>query len=306
MAIDKLIETVTEKVIDSENTMKLCGMLFPYIGLNKRAVGMYAEELEKSNLSVEAKLYYLLNAKKELKQIKNQRTIAEIAINNAIPETDFSRKSMVNEEWLDRFMDSAKFVSQEEIQVIWGKILAKEFEKPGKTPTSMIRILSEITPELALVFKKICGMKILFSEIAETGEPGETNQIVFVPYDKNRESLSKQGVSFSALNELESLGLLRFGHIGGYVLKISGNRVLMLVDDQLEIISGYEENQLLMGNVMLTEVGAALANVIPTEKNLEYFDMVRKYFKLHNIKMEKQTQYKVDMQDGKINIVKID
>lgn len=27
-------------------------------------------------------------------------------------------------------------------------------------------------------------MKILFSEIAETGEPGETNQIVFVPYDK--------------------------------------------------------------------------------------------------------------------------
>lgn len=80
----------------------------------------------------------------------------------------------------------------------------------------------------------------------------------------------------------------------------------MLVDDQLEIISGYEENQLLMGNVMLTEVGTALANVIPTEKNLEYFDMIRKYFKLHNIKMEKQTQYKVDMQDEKINIVKID
>ena len=73
MAIDKLIETVTEKVIDSENTMILCGMLFPYIGLNKRAVDMYAEELEKSNLSVEAKLYYLLNAKKELKQIKNNK-----------------------------------------------------------------------------------------------------------------------------------------------------------------------------------------------------------------------------------------
>lgn len=95
----------------------------------------------------------MLNAKKELKQIKNQRTIAEIAINNAIPETDFQRKSMVNEEWLDRFMDSAKFVSQEEIQIIWGKILAKDL-KNRKTPTSMIRILSEITPELALVFKK--------------------------------------------------------------------------------------------------------------------------------------------------------
>ena len=41
-------------------------------------------------------------------------------------------------------------------------------------------------------------------------------------------------------------------------------------------------------------------------KNLEYLDMIRKYFMLHNIKMEKQTQYKVDMQDEKINIVKID
>ena len=40
---------------------------------------------------------------------------------------------MVNEEWLDRFMDSAKFVSQEEIQAIWGKILAKEFENQENT-----------------------------------------------------------------------------------------------------------------------------------------------------------------------------
>ena len=75
-------------------------------------------------------------------------------------------------------------------------------------------------------------------------------------------------------------------------MKISGNRVLMLVDDQLEIIR-YEENQLLMGNVMLTEVGTALANVIPTEKNLEYFDMIRNIFKLHNIKMENKLSIKL-------------
>lgn len=35
-------------------------------------------------------------------------------------------------------MDSAGFLSLEEIQWIWGKILANEFEKPGSTPPNMI------------------------------------------------------------------------------------------------------------------------------------------------------------------------
>ena len=52
-------------------------------------------------------------------------------MNNAKEGTDFSDKSGVSEEWLERFMDSAGFVSAEDIQIIWGKILANELETLG-------------------------------------------------------------------------------------------------------------------------------------------------------------------------------
>lgn len=38
MCIDKVIGTV-EKAVDSENTAKMCGMLFPYVALKKKSSG---------------------------------------------------------------------------------------------------------------------------------------------------------------------------------------------------------------------------------------------------------------------------
>ena len=107
------------------------GMLFPYAGLKQKAVNLYIEEIEKSDMSSEAKIFTVLNMKKIFKKIKNQKSIADIAMENAKEGTDFSEKSGVSEEWLERFMDSAGFVSSEDIQLIWGKILANEFERPG-------------------------------------------------------------------------------------------------------------------------------------------------------------------------------
>ena len=303
MCIDKVIGTV-EKAVDSENTAKMCGMLFPYVALKKRAVDMYVEEIEKSNLSMEAKIYCLSNAKKMFKRMKNQYEIAEIAINNAVPETDFSENSKVNEEWLDRFMDSAKFVSREDVQIIWGKILAREFENPGETPPNMIRILAEITPELALTFKKVCSMTVFLSKIMNIEETSEALKTVFVPYNKNREYLSEQGIQFSQLKELETLGLLRFETVAGYVLTFSENNVLMLINDQLKIVSGYKTNQFPIGNIMLTEAGKVLSEVIPTEKMPGYYDMIAKYFEFYDLKIEDQSQYKVELSDGDIKFVK--
>ena len=60
-------ENVLNKTVDA------LGMLFPYAGITKKAVDMYIAEIEKSDMSIDAKMYALLNAKKQLKQIKNQK-----------------------------------------------------------------------------------------------------------------------------------------------------------------------------------------------------------------------------------------
>ena len=66
----------------------IMGMLFPYAGLTKRALDMYISDIENSNMSKESKLFAILNAKKIIKQIKNQKEIAEIALNNVKEGTD--------------------------------------------------------------------------------------------------------------------------------------------------------------------------------------------------------------------------
>ena len=74
----------------------------------------------------------------------------------------------------------------------------------------MIRILSEITQELAVAFRYICSMCICILPLNENGDIQGGVQELFVPYTKNDEKFRKSGVSFNVLNELETLGVIRF------------------------------------------------------------------------------------------------
>lgn len=210
-------------LVKNENVLNksvgVMGMLFPFAGLKQKAVEMYVEDIEKSDLPADTKVFMVLNTKKTFKKIKNQKAIAEIAMENAKQGTDFSEDSGVSEEWLERFMDSAGFVSSEEIQWIWGKILANEFEKPGSTPPNMIRILSEITPGLASAFRYICSMCILILPLSDNGDIQGCFQKLVVPYNKNDEKFRECGVSFNVLSELETLGVIRFESLAGYISK---------------------------------------------------------------------------------------
>ena len=170
MSLKKAAGEVALDLVKSENVqnkaVNLFGMLLPYVGIKKKVVDMYTEEIEKSDLSTDVKANLLLNAKKTLKKLKNQKNIAEIAKDNAKDGTDFSEKSGVDEEWFERFMESAAFVSSEEMQLVWGKILANEFEKPGCTPPNMTRILSEFTHTYAKAFRTLCSMRVLFISLS--------------------------------------------------------------------------------------------------------------------------------------------
>ena len=130
----KIVADLAKDKNITDTGSKLLGMLCPYLGLKKKAVDMYVKEIEESNLPPETKVFTILNTKKTFKKLKNQGKIAEIAVENAKEGTDFSEKSRVDEEWFDRFMDAASYVSSDKMQEIWGRILAKEFEEPGTTP----------------------------------------------------------------------------------------------------------------------------------------------------------------------------
>lgn len=305
MGIDRtksLIDLIkTDNVLNKATD--IIGMLFPYAGIKQKAVDIYIADIEKSDLPVETKVFMILNTKTIFKKINNQKSIAEIAIKNAKQGTDFTEKSGVNEEWLERFMDSAGFVSLEEIQLIWGKILANEFEKPGSTPLNMIRILSEMTPAYAKAFRKLCSMKFLVVAISENDDITEAYWTIAVPYNGNKQFMNELGISFQMINELETLGVIKFNSIVGYITTgINGKKVLLYVDGKTMEITKHENGSIPIGNVMLTSAGEVLNKITTVEKVCGYDEAVKKYMISNGVVFSDKEKYQIVINGNKVQV----
>lgn len=304
---EKLLGTALD-LTKNENiqnkTANLLGMLFPYVGIRKEAVSCYISEIEKSDLSPESKAFAIYNTKKTFKKFRNQQDIAQIAIENAKEGTDFSNNSKVDEEWLDRFMDSAGCVSNEDIKLIWGKILSKEYEKPGSTPFNMIRILSEITPKYAEAFKNICSMNRMMIVVDDNCNILQSRNDVVIPFKNNNQFLVKFGINFSSLNELETLGLLKFRPNQTYVdLNVPKGHILTYVNDYY---GEFEKtmDSVPVGNVILTSAGQYLFDIVTKEKLNGFEEEERKYMLERNIKYKTETNFVVTFDGSLYRITK--
>lgn len=273
--------------VGKESVNKLAsviGGLFPFFGARREAVSTYVEDIQKSDLPPEAKMMAIANVKKTYKQLKNQMAIAEIAQNAARDGTDFSAQSDVDDEWLERFMDSAKFVSDEEVQLLWGNILAREFEEPNSTPPSIIRVLSEITPSYASAFQVLCSLKCGISL-----EDGYSEDVLILP--KQFEYLESYGLSFQVPTELEMLGLIQIGGSGGFVKRFEKSRcekVYCTYGGDSAIITDYPDQQFPIGIVYLTSVGNLISTFVTTEHIDGHFEAVCDYFRQEHCKLYEQ------------------
>lgn len=311
MSIGKVVGETALDLAKNENvlnkTADIMGMLFPYAGLTKKAVDMYIAEIEKSDMPIDTKMFLVMNTKKNLKRIKNQKQIADIALKNAKEGTDFTEASGVQEEWLERFMDSAGFVSSEEMQLIWGKILANEFENAGTTPPNMIRVLAEITPNLAQVFRKLCSMRVTITPLDDKYNiKGKSVIDVMIPYTKNENAFSNMGITFSVLNELDTLGVIKFSSVG-YVNKgIETDNLLMYADGEVDVIINHQKGQIPIGDVMFTEVGKVLCKITESVKIDNYWSMVKKYMMKYNVKFSDKPMYKlVSIGEEEVQVTRI-
>ncbi len=257
--------------------------LINWRGIENIALDTYIYDIQNSNLPTDTKILAIFNAKKYIKGLKNQAKIAQIACNN-ISEDAIISEQTINEDIIDRFMDAAKYVSSEELQLLWGKVLAGEFDHPGTLPPNMIRVLTEMTPSLARAFRRICGMYITYS-FFDVNEKSEYKcKVCFVPFDANIEKMSQLGLSFEVLNELETLGVIKVDSSNGYVIKGVPNREVQLILGDTSIsVDTNNNDEVLVGNVMLTNVGKALADVVEIAYLDDFKGLVTNYLKKHNI-----------------------
>ncbi len=308
--MDKLAEKAIDMVGNESTQNKIAdlfSLLAPYAAIKKKAVDLYVKEIEESDLSPEAKVVALLNIKKTFKHLKNQKSIADIAKTNANPGTDFSEKSGVDIEWFERYMESAGFVSSEEMQLVWGKILANEFNNPGSVPRNMTRVLSEFNHSYARCFELICGMKALFILIDNDGNVEYNEWKIAIPYATNFEYMSGVGLSFEMLNELETLGVIKFDPVAGYAsVGITGKRVLIYINGKVIETGAPSDGKYPIGNVLLTSAGQELEKITEGITPDGYGEALERYLRSTVVGVEDEQLYDVTVTEDNIVVIRKD
>lgn len=217
----------------------------------KVAINEYIKDIQESNYDPLIKAALISNAKKVIKGYCNQNNIVEVAIQSLQKEAEPEK---VNDDWLGQFMDKARFVSSQEFQWIWGKILARECNKPGSIPLILLHTLEKMDKEDAEAFTALCRVSVQFD--------GEYAPII----RKDRfDEYQQFGITFDNLIDLKALGLIEmdFGALFSYTLttdKIPAKILYHGIEYE-----HFESKTIRIGNVIFTKPGNALCKSIDVD-----------------------------------------
>lgn len=277
---EELVKVAAQQGVDK--IANVLGGFFPFWGLRKRAVEAYVSAIEKSNLDPDIKMLQIANTKKTFKELQNQMAIAEIAQSAAKEGTDFSINSSVDDEWFSRYMDAGKHVSDEEMQIIWGKILAGEFENPGNTPPSVIRILSEMTTKYAKVFANICSLQTIIFPSDASGKPFYAKPCILISNAILSDYFAPLGINFQTLCELDKLGLIRYDGTTGFIDQYDINNypiIHIYANQKVFTCTKYSDKAFPIGEVLLTDAGQSISRVVDKKAINGFENYVFNYYK---------------------------
>lgn len=268
------------------NISEFLGGLFPFWGMKKKAIDVYVREIEQSDLPPEAKMMAIANAKNTYRELKNQNAIIDVAYSALGEGENIDTDSLKNadSELISRLIDSSKFVSDEELQLLWGNVLAGELEHPGTTPKNVVRILSELSKEYAAAFSALCSLRVEI--LADTG-----TDIDYFGWDvmifQFSNYLKKINISFDVMHELEQLGLINFVDIGHYNRTIPQEHYpyVHIVCDGHVMTAINTKDKFPIGQIILTKAGQCISRFAPASYNQEHMDGIKYILEHeHNIK----------------------
>ena len=197
----------------------------------------------------------------------------------------------ISDDWLNAFEAEARQKSTEEIQVLFGKVLAGEIRKPGTFSTRAVRILGSLDRNTASHFAKLRSMCISQFQDMRVPSPGG---------NAGDNALQDYGLNFDTLNLLNEHGLVisdyhswreitpslpfpgpRAGQQAICVpLRYQGKHWILLPSS-----SDYVGKRLRINGVALTSSGRELSKIVQIEPVDEYSKNLAEFFKRNGFQM---------------------
>lgn len=174
-----------------------------------------------------------------------------------------AKPDSIENDWIVNFFDKSRIVSDNEMQDLWSRVLAGEANAPGTYSKRTVNFLSDLDKSEAELFTKLCGFGWQIGTIAP------------LVFDFKAEIYKSNGINFSSLSHLDSIGLVQFNHLTGFrLLDLSKSILLQYYGKPLHLnLPKDSSNELDIGKVMFTQIGQELAPICgskPVEGFWEY------------------------------------
>ncbi len=199
----------------------------------------------------------------------------------------------IDDDWLNHFEKEASQRSTEEMQQLFGRILAGEIRHPSSFSIRAVKIMGEIDTVAANLFKKLCSICIV-SRIPGRNQVLEA-RVLSLSGNAGNNALQKYGLDFDQLNILHEYGLIISDYNSwrdyGSSVASKDNVVLLGFSYQntywglLSEGDRKEGQELKLHGVGLSKAGRELLNIVETEPIENYTNDLANFFAKKKLKM---------------------
>jgi hypothetical protein len=208
----------------------------------------------------------------EGEQLRHQKNIESITL-QALPHLNSgARPADVDDDWLTHFFEFSRNVSADDMQSMWARMLAGEFNAPQSFSKRTLRLAADLDRTDAKLFTSVCRVAVYIrgydSKSSTTLRP--------LVYPGPVRGIYSDLIPLGSLGHLECIGLIRFSYDpAGFHLPISAPTFAVeYFGSEIILRAGpYQPNGFPTGEVALTETGRELARIAgatPAKGFLEY------------------------------------
>lgn len=246
----------------------------------------------KQELPIDQRAQQRLDYQEQNRQ-RNIENITQKAAENLKSEKKVSEEP-VDKDWTTRFFNYAEDISNEEMQELWGRVLAGEIKKPKSYSLRTLDLLRNLSKDEAETFLKFASLAI------------QTTGTSFILNFKSEKLLEeKYGLNFKDRLLMEELGFLTANDIQFKLLATGAQKVQMIfiigsICVVHEKLQNKPEQQLQV--LVFTKIGQELLKLVRTKPELDYIQLLASKINRKNGSV-KYAEILETLDDGRIKYV---
>ena len=255
------------------------------INYNAGALAMNTEDFEEFIKRTQRRMAF-----QEMMKQKNLEAVVDDAYALLEDEDGPVSNEPLDNDWINRFFNTVQDVSNEEMQILWAKVLAGEVKKPGSFSMRTLETIHNISKDEAAVFQKLCGYLINISGS------------VFIP--SQTDFLKDNAIQFSDIMLMGECGLINSAPM------LSIEKPILARETGITVMNGIiltassksgEEQKIEIGHFPLTTAGKELWSIIGDLAPREVFLSFAKALKNENRRFNVFAHSIISEEDGLIH-----